>query len=408
MAHKDRADPAEPRKTRSGQAVSALPPAASQGFLDAASSQPLHPAARAALLAAYDDGWADPARRYGSARRSRMLLDGARESVAAGLGARPDEVSFTSSGTAAVHLAVAGLARGRARVGDRLVTSAVEHSSVLQAGRALERAGGSVRIVPVDRLGRVDLERYQAELAEPGVALAVLQSANHEVGTVQPVPQVAEAAHAHGIPLLVDAAASVGRTEVPSGWDVLSASAHKWGGPAGIGVLAVRTGTRWRSPAPDDTREGGRVPGFPDVPGALAAAAALVAVSAQQAALARRADDLVTRIRDRVPALVPDVEVVGDPVARLPHIVTFSCLYADGESLVSELDRAGFAISSGSACVADALVPSHVLAAMGVLTHGNVRVSLPYDVSEADVEGFLAVLPGVVERIRAAAGVAGW
>jgi cysteine desulfurase len=377
------------------------------GFLDAASGQRLHPAARAALLAAYDDGWADPARLYAAGRRSRLLLDAARASVAASLGARPDEVAFTSSGTAAVHLAVAGLARGRARAGDRLVTGAVEHSCVLQAGRAMESAGGSMRTVPVDHTGRVDVERYAVELAEPGVALAALQSANHEVGTVQPVELVAQAARAAGVPLLVDAAASVGRTSVPSDWDVLTASAHKWGGPSGVGVLAIRTGVRWRSPSPDDPREGGRVPGFPDVPAVLAAAAALEAVDAEREMLAARATALVARIRDQVPVLVPDVQVVGDPEHRLPHIVTFSCLYVDGESLVSGLDLAGFAISSGSACVADALVPSHVLAAMGVLTHGNVRVSLPYDVTEAAVDRFLQVLPDVVARIRTDAGAVG-
>lgn len=377
------------------------------GFLDAASGQPLHPAARAALLAAYEDGWADPVRLYAAGRRARLLLDAARESVAASLHARPDEVAFTSSGTTAVHLAVAGLARGRARVGDRLVTSAVEHSCVLQAGRALADRGGAVTVVPVGTTGRVDVERYAAELLAPGVALAALQSANHEVGTLQPVDQVVGVARGAGVPVLVDAAASVGRTPVPEQWDVLTASAHKWGGPSGVGVLAVRTGVRWRSPSPQDPREHGWVPGFPDVPAILAAAAALEAVESERPAQADRASALVARIREQVPALVPDVQVVGDPVQRLPHIVTFSCLYVDGESLVSGLDRAGFAISSGSACVADALVPSHVLAAMGVLTHGNVRVSLPYDVTEADVERFLQVLPDVVARIRADAGVVG-
>ena len=188
---------------------------------------------------------------------------------------------------------------------------------------------------------------------------------------------------------------------------MLTASAHKWGGPAGVGILAIRTGVRWRSPSPDDEREGGRVPGFPDVAGAVAAAAALEAVTADRDASTLRLAALVDRVRAAAPDLVPDVEVVGDPVDRLPHIVTFSCLYVDGEAILSALDRAGFAVSSGSACVADALVPSHVLAAMGVLTHGNVRVSLPYDVTAAEVERFLAVLPEAVARIRRDAGVVG-
>jgi cysteine desulfurase len=186
---------------------------------------------------------------------------------------------------------------------------------------------------------------------------------------------------------------------------LLAASAHKWGGPAGVGVLAIRRGTRWRLPTPHDERGSGRVPGFEDVPAALAAAAALRARSEEAETLAVTHHDLIERIRAQVPLLVPDVEVVGHPTERLPHLVTFSCLYVDGEALLTELDREGFAVSSGSSCTASTLRPSHVLAAMGVLTHGNVRVSLTRTTSSAEVDRFLDVLPGVVERVRATAGV---
>jgi cysteine desulfurase len=374
------------------------------GYFDAASTEPLHPAAREALLAALDDGWADPARLYGGARRARLLLDNAREVVASLVGARTDEVSFTTSGTQAVHLAVLGTALGRRRVGNRLVVSAVEHSSVLFAAEAHQRAGGDVTHVPVDRAGRVDADVF-ADLLTDDTALACLQAANHEVGTVQPVDDVAASCAARGIPLLVDAAQVVGRLPVPKPWTLLAASAHKWGGPAGVGVLAIRRGTRWRLPTPHDERGSGRVPGFEDVPAALAAAAALRARSEEAETLAIRHHDLIERIRAQVPLLVPDVEVVGHPTERLPHLVTFSCLYVDGEALLTELDREGFAVSSGSSCTASTLRPSHVLAAMGVLTHGNVRVSLTRTTSSAEVDRFLDVLPGVVERVRATAGV---
>ena len=374
------------------------------GYFDAASTEPLHPAAREVLMAALDDGWADPARLYGGARRARLLLDNAREVVASLVGARTDEVSFTTSGTQAVHLAVLGTALGRRRVGNRLVVSAVEHSSVLFAAEAHQRAGGDVTHVPVDRAGRVDADVF-ADLLTDDTALACLQAANHEVGTVQPVDDVAASCAARGMPLLVDAAQVVGRLPVPKGWTLLAASAHKWGGPAGVGVLAIRRGTRWRLPTPHDERGSGRVPGFEDVPGALAAAAALRARSEEAETLAVTHHDLIERIRAQVPRLVPDVEVVGHPTERLPHVVTFSCLYVDGEALLTELDREGFAVSSGSSCTASTLRPSHVLAAMGVLTHGNVRVSLTRTTSSAEVDRFLDVLPGVVERVRATAGV---
>ncbi|MEV4285288.1 aminotransferase class V-fold PLP-dependent enzyme [Nonomuraea bangladeshensis] len=375
-------------------------------YFDAASSEPLHPQAREALLAAIDAGWADPARLYGQARRAHLLLEQARTEVAEVLGARADEVSFTASGTQAVHLGVLGTLHGRRRAGRHLVTSAVEHSSVLHAAQLHEREGGTVETVGVDLTGRVDPARFTAAVARPDTALACLQTANHEVGTAQPVAEAAAACREHGVPLLVDAAQTAGRMPVPAGWSVLTASAHKWGGPAGVGVLAVRKGTRFRSFLPEDERERRRVPGFENVPAIVAAAAALRATAAEAAEEQARLSALVDRIRETVPGIVPDVEVIGDPVDRAPHIVTFSCLYVDGEALLTELDRAGFAVSSGSSCTASTLRPSHVLEAMGVLTHGNVRVSLPRGASAAEVDRFLGVLPELVRRIRQDAGVA--
>ncbi|MGF1430722.1 cysteine desulfurase/sulfurtransferase TusA family protein [Kitasatospora sp. LaBMicrA B282] len=375
-------------------------------YFDAASTAPLHPVARQALTAALDEGWADPARLYRSGRQARMLLDAARETVAELIDARPDEVSFTTSGTQAVHLGVLGALRGRRRAGRHLVHSAVEHSSVLHAAERHQAEGGEVDEVAVDRDGRVDPAAFAAAV-RADTALAVLQSANHEVGTVQPVAETAELLRGLDapVPLLVDAAQSVGRSAVPAGWSLLTASAHKWGGPGGVGVLAVRKGVRFNSVLPADEREGGRVPGYVNVPAIVAAAAALRAVRAEAAAENARLHALVDRIRSRVPQLVPEVEVVGDPVRRLPHLVTFSCLYVDGEVLLGELDRAGIAVSSGSSCTSSSLIPSHVLAAMGVLTEGNVRVSLPPGTTGAQVERFLAVLPEVVARVRAPLGL---
>ncbi|GHF32148.1 aminotransferase [Streptomyces mashuensis] len=369
-------------------------------YFDAASATPLHPVARQALLAALDEGWADPARLHREGRRARLLLDAAREAAAEAVGCRPDELVFTPSGTRALHDGMAGALAGRRRVGRHLVVSAVEHSAVLHSADVLKAAGGEVTEVAVGRTGRVDPGTYAAAL-RPDTALAVLQSANHEVGTEQPVAEVAEACRAAGVPLLVDAAQSLGWGPVEGPWSLLAASAHKWGGPSGVGLLAVRKGTRYAPQGPVDEREGGRAPGFPDLPAVVAAAASLRAVRAEAAAEAARLRALVDRIRDRVPALVPDVEVTGDPAHRLPHVVTFSCLYVDGEALLHALDREGFSVSSGSSCTSSTLTPSHVLKAMGVLSEGNVRVSLPRGTAEQDVEDFLGVLPRVVAEVRA-------
>jgi cysteine desulfurase len=214
------------------------------------------------------------------------------------------------------------------------------------------------------------------------------------------VAEVAEVCRARGVPLLVDAAQSLGWGRVVGDWSLLAASAHMWGGPSGVGLLAVRKGVRFAAQGPVDERESGRAAGFENIPAIVAAAASLRAVRAEAAAEAVRLRELTQRIRARVPELVPDVEVAGEPERRLPGIVTFSCLYVDGETLLHELDREGFSVSSGSSCTSSTLTPSHVLKAMGVLSEGNVRVSLPPGTPEEDVERFLAVLPDVVAEVR--------
>ncbi|MBR7826532.1 aminotransferase class V-fold PLP-dependent enzyme [Actinospica sp. MGRD01-02] len=370
-------------------------------YFDAASGEPLDPAGREAYLAALDEGWAGPDRLYREGRRARMLLDAAREAVAEVLRCRADELVFTGSGTSAVHQGVLGLAKGRTRAGRALVLGAVEHSSVMHAAElAAARNGGERVLVPVDAHGRIRLESLTQSLAGLAVGLVAVQSANHEVGTRQPLREVAELAAGHGVPLLVDAAASLGREPVPPGWSVLAGSARKWGGPTGVGVLAVRKGTRFAADWPQDERERGWSPGPQNVPAILAAATALRARSAEQQEVGLGHRELTELLRARIPELVPDVEVVGDPDDRVPHILTFSCLYASGEALLLELDRAGFSVSSGSSCTASTLTPSHVLEAMGVLSQGNIRVSLPWSARREDVERFLDVLPDAVRAAR--------
>jgi len=366
-----------------------------RSYLDAGGRAPVHPVAREAFLAALDDGWADPRRLHAEGRRARLLLDSAREALAESLGARPAEVHLTPSHTAGLHAAVASVARARRRTGNRIVCSAVERAAVLAAAA---HASDDVVRVGVDRTARVDLDAW-AEALRPDTGLAALQHANGEVGTLQPVAEAHEAARRAGVPLLVDAGASVGHVDVDASWDVLAADPGDWGAMAGVGVVAVRTRVRTTATGPED--EDPWAPGGVSVPAALAAAASLRAVLAGRDAADAGRRALVDRIRAAA-AAVPDVEVVGDPSRRLPHVVTFSCLYVDGEALVTELDRRGFAVGSGSACTSSSLEPSHVLAAMGVLTHGNVRIALGS--ATADVEAFCAVLPEVVAQVRGLAG----
>lgn len=367
--------------------------------LDAATPR-LHPAARETLLAALEEGWADPRRLYAEARVARGLLDEAREIVAAGLGLRPPELSFVPGGWS-LPTALAGLLHARRRVGGTVLASAVEQEPVLARGAT---------VVPVDSLGRVEPGPWSAAMGSQGVAAAVLQSANGEVGTTQPLARARAEASAHGIPLLVDASASLGRLPAPADFDVLVGEAGSFAGPAAVGLLAVREATRWALPGPRREAEHGRAEAGPWVPLALATAEAW-----RQVAATRESDDAVARdLTGRIRATaegIEDVEVAGDPVERLPHVLTFSALYLDGESVVHELDRRGFGVASGSACTASVLAPSHVLAAMGALTHGNVRIVLPLPSVtpglEAQVERFRAELPDVVSALRASHGVLG-
>jgi len=369
------------------------------------------PTARATLLAALDEGWADPRRLYSEGRRARALLDQAREVIAHGLGVRPAEVSFLPSGPAALRTGLAGLRYAARRHGARMVASAVEHSAILTTGRfhaAAAQDPGLFEEVRVDPLGRVDLSALETAVAAGGTILAAVQTANGEIGTRQPLERAHAACRTHGIALLVDAMASLGRDPVPEHFDVLAGDARSWGGPGGLGVLVVPERTRWRRPGPVSEFEDGRTDVEPVVAFALAAAEAWRQTEATRERQSAFSASIVARLRSAARNL-PDVEVVGDPDDALPHVLTFSLLYVDGEALVVELDRRGFAVGSGSACTSSTLEPSHVLAAMGVLTHGNVRVTLPLDpvapTLEDDVSRFIAELPEAVATVRAQLGV---
>jgi len=368
------------------------------GLLDA-SRGPLHPVATRTLEAALDVAFADPTRLHGPGRRARSLLDTARAVLADALHASPAELSVHPSAEAALDLAVSGLRHARRRVGERVVAGAAERSVVL-----LQPGVGEP--LPVDRSGRVDVDAFAGALADDEVVAAVLQLANGEVGTRQPVGPVASAARAAGVPLVLDATASLGRDRDGDALlreaGVVVADAASFGGPP-LGLLVVRAGTRWGLPGPRREAEHGREHAAPWVPLVLAAAEAWRQTEAEHVEEEREARDLVATVRAAA-AAVPDVEVVGDADDRLPHVVTFSVLYTDGEVLLEELAGRGLHVASGSACTSSALRPSHVLAAMGVLTHGNVRVTLPLGAVSPtradDVRRLCAELPEAVAAVR--------
>ncbi|WP_084103471.1 aminotransferase class V-fold PLP-dependent enzyme [Demequina sp. NBRC 110056] len=361
-------------------------------FLDASGRSPVTPRTADAFLAGLADGWADPARLTSESRRARAVLDGAKEAIADALGASPAHLHLTSGAHLAFDRAVAGVARAR-RGRDRIVAGAIERQAVLDA--AEHAAPGAVTRIAVDRDGHLDAESFAREVADPAVALALVQHGNHEIGTLQRLDALGDAAAAAAVPLVVDASATIGHIEPPERWDALVADPADWGAPLGLGVVAMRPRTRWLPAWPGDAF----APGGVSIPLALAAAVALQERLESLEATRTRLHALTARIRDRL-AQLEGVTIVGDPEERLPHLVTAAFMYLDGEPIVSRLDREGFAVGSGSACGSDTFEPSQVLAAMGALTHGNLRLGLTPDVRDDEVDRFLATLPRVMEDVR--------
>ena len=347
-------------------------------------------------------GAADPARVHTEGRMARVALEDARQAVADLVGARSREVVFTSGATEAINTAVWGACRERPGA---VLCAGVEHSAVRDASARL----APLVEVPVDGLGRIHpsavLEAAaRARDTHGAVALVHCQWANHEVGTMQPVAEVVEAAHSVGALVHVDAAAAFGHLGVDfaaCGADLMSLSAHKLGGPKGAGALLVRRGLRLDPLLVGGDQERARRAGLEDVPALIGFGAAASVLA--QGALAVEADRARSQTRRAVDLCghVAGVALLGDPENRVPHIVCLGTEGVEAEAVVLGLDQAGVAVHSGSACSSESLEPSPVLAAMGVAADRSVRVSVGWSTTDADLEAFETALPSVLDRLRA-------
>lgn len=374
-------------------AVDTPSPSAAMGhYLDHASTSPLRPAARAGVLQALDAPLGDPSRIHGPGMHARVVLEQARESVAAFFGARPREVVFTSGASESI----AAACWGAAERGNTQVLASVEHSAV----RLAAAQHGPTLIVGCDRTGRVDPDELLAAV-DDDTAVVHLQLGNHEVGTLQPVAQAVAACRERGVLVHVDAAQAAGRIPLDHrelGADLVSVSGHKLGGPPGTGVLLVRRGLRLRPLIVGGEQERARRAGLENVVGAVGLASALtdLDVSAEANAQEQLADEL-----RRALVAVDGVEVYGHPVERLPHLVCAGIADIEPQAVLLGLDRRGIRAHSGSACASEGLEPSPVLEAMGVDAHRSLRVSVGWSSTEADVAAFAAALPEVVDELRA-------
>jgi cysteine desulfurase len=374
-------------------------------YLDHASATPIHPAARAAYTQVIGQFFADPARRHREGRAARDLLEQARSVVAAALGSTSDRCLFTSCGTEAIHLAITGAARANRTRPPRVISGAVEHSTVLAAA---DQSGCEHVRVPVDQVGRVDLDALRHAL-RAGALLVNVQHANHEVGTIQPVREVAVLCRESDALLHIDACQTVGRVPVnlgDLGADFLSWSAAKFGGGRGCGGMVWSSRARFVGLLSGDEREHRRRARLEHVPGVVAAAETLLQLKPHDpggpaAVEARRADKLRRRLRQRLAEVVEDLEIHGPEDATLPHLVAASALYVEGQALVDALDSAGFAVHSGSSCATTSGEPSHVLVAMGALTHGHIRASFGSDATAEKLDLFVDALAQAAHRLRA-------
>jgi cysteine desulfurase len=356
----------------------------------------------------------NPSSLHTSGRRARRVVEESREQIAASLGARPSEVVFTSGGTEADNLAVIGgyrAGRGADPRRRRILASAVEHHAVMDSVQWLaDNAGAEAVWLPVDRYGRLDLEALRAAIEEDpaSVALVSVMWANNEVGTLQPVADVVEVAHAHGIPVHTDAVQAVGHVPVgfaDSGVDLLSLTGHKLGGPMGAGALLAVRGAELSAVQHGGGQERGVRSGTLDTPAIRALAVAVEEAVADLPASGPRLEALRDRLVAGMLRAVPDAVLHGDPVERLPGNVNVAFPGCEGDSLLYLLDAQGIECSTGSACQAGVPQPSHVLLAMGVpdeLVRGALRLTLGHTSTDADVDAALDALPAVVERARGA------
>lgn len=362
---------------------------------DTLSSHPIHPAAKKALGSLPDYAFVDPTKLYHDSRSARLLLDSARASIAARLKVNPDEVSFIPSGNAGIDLTISGLLK--ALDNKTVVYSAVEQKAIIERLKDF-----TTFEIPVDKFARVNESQFIDSLATNKPGLAVLQFANHEVGTQQPLNPIYKKCQELNIPLFVDATMSAGLVNLGSDWDVLLLKPATWGAPIGIDILVVKRNVRFKSILLDDGRENHKFSNNVSIPHAVAIGASLEEITLNRSEIAKSLGTLINELRQLLSSNL-DITLLGDPVARVPHVLAAVIKNIDGEALVSGLSKRGFAISSGSSCTPDQVKPSHVLAAMGFDNQINIRISLPFEAKSADILDFVKALNETMKELKESA-----
>lgn len=374
-------------------------------YLDHASTTPMRPEVVEAMMPYFIEQFGNPSSIYPLGQQASDAVAAARETLASIIGASPREVYFTSGGTEADNWAIKGFARANAGKGHHLITSAIEHHAVLHACEALEKEGFEVTYLPVDEYGLVRPADFEAAI-RPDTILASIMFANNEIGTVEPVAELAAIAHSHGVAFHTDAVQAFGHEPIDVGElgiDMMSASAHKVYGPKGVGFLYIRKGVKVANFIDGGQQERGRRGSTENVPGIVGFAVAAQLAEAEMKSEHDRQQALRDHAIRRILAEIPSAKLNGSWESRLANNVNFSFEFIEGEGMLLQLAARGICVSSGSACTSGSLDPSHVLLAIGLpheIAHGSLRMTLGRGTTLEDVDNAVDALASVLANLR--------
>jgi cysteine desulfurase len=375
-------------------------------YMDNAATTPVSQEVLNFMLPYFTQVYGNASSIHQTGREAAKAIAEARRQVAAAIGAKPEEIYFTAGGSESDNWAIKGTAFARKAKGNHIITSSIEHHAVLHTCEWLEEQGFEVTYLPVDGDGFVSPADVEKAITDKTILITIM-AANNEIGTVEPIAEIGKIAKAHNIPFHTDAVQAIGAIPVNVvDWqaDMLSLSGHKFHGPKGVGALYVRKGTRLDSFLQGGAQERGLRAGTENLAGIVGLGKAITLAVENLQEKSQKLSALRDRLIDGILNSIPDVRLNGPRLNRLPGNVNVSVRYIEGESLLLRLDLSGIAASSGSACTSGSLDPSHVLLAIGLpheIAHGSLRLSLSQDNTSADVDEVLAVLPGIVENLRA-------
>lgn len=375
-------------------------------YLDHNATTPTHPEVVKAMLPYFEEVFGNASSIHQFGQQARKAIDEAREKVAEFIGAKPEEIVFTSGGTESNNLAIKGILYANESKGKHIITSSIEHHSVLNPCKYLEKKGFKVTYLPVDKYGVIEPEGVKEAISNETILISIMH-ANNEVGTIESITEIGTIAKEKEIHFYTDAVQSVGKIPVnvnELNVDLLSLSGHKIYGPKGIGALYIRKGTRIQPLIHGGHHEKNRRAGTENVPAIVGLGKAIEIVNETMETGLIHLTNLRNKLCRGIGEKIDHVQLNGHPGKRLPNTLNMSFEFVEGESIILNLDMKGVAVSSGSACTSGSLEPSHVLKAMGVepaIAQGSIRFSLGKDNTEGDIDYVLEILPEIISRLRA-------